>query len=33
MHWNQKSADDIFEELKTSPRGLSSEEVQKRLEQ
>jgi len=33
MHWHQKSADGIFEELKSSPQGLSSEEVQKRLEQ
>jgi Ca2+-transporting ATPase len=33
MHWHQKSADGIFEELKASPQGLSSEEAQKRLEQ
>jgi P-type Ca2+ transporter type 2C len=33
MHWHQKSADGIFEELKTSSHGLSSEEAQKRLEQ
>jgi len=33
MHWHQKSADNIYEELKASPQGLSSEEAQKRLEQ
>lgn len=33
MHWHQKSEDGVFEELKTSHQGLSSEEVQKRLEQ
>ncbi len=33
MHWHQKSEDGVFEELKTSHQGLSSEEVQKRLKQ
>lgn len=33
MHWHQKSADNIYEELKASPQGLFSEEAQKRLEQ
>jgi len=33
MHWHQKSTDGIFEKLKATPQGLSSEEAQKRLEQ
>ncbi|MCX7794083.1 MAG: cation-translocating P-type ATPase [Thermodesulfovibrionales bacterium] len=33
MHWYQKDLKQIFEELKTSPQGLSSEEAASRLEQ
>src|SRR4030065_2943688 len=31
MHWHQKTFEDVIEELKTSLKGISSEEAQKRL--
>ena len=32
MRWHQKQAEDIIEELNSSPQGLSEDEVRKRLE-
>ncbi len=32
MRWHQKQVEDIIEELKSSPQGLSEDEVRKRLE-
>jgi len=33
MAWHQKEIKEVFEELASSPKGLSSEEAGKRLEQ
>lgn len=31
MHWHQKNVDSVFEELRTSPKGISAEEAAERL--
>ncbi|OGQ01065.1 MAG: hypothetical protein A2026_15180 [Deltaproteobacteria bacterium RBG_19FT_COMBO_46_12] len=33
MAWDKKEIKEVFEELNSSPKGLSSEEVGKRLDQ
>jgi len=33
MHWHQKKIEDVFENLSSSPQGLSSEEAHRRLQQ